>query len=350
MDSNHTRRNRRPRKRKERRKTPWSGAELLLFGLSLLLALDLTAGGLAPFVHGIKEARRNAAAAKANHQEYVTFFRDVFSPAVQEEEEAEQAFFVDTAQFAGDNGFAGQVYRLREQYPEQVKTILTYYEEAICTVKGEETTVGEAFPELAIPKRLIQLAAENQEALGFVANYPAVQQDAEAVQAMNPSGTSQVPLYIQWDQKWGYDIYGDGLLGYTGCAPTCLAMAAAYLTGEEVTPSQTAFYADSMGYYTPGSGSTWTLISEGSSHFGLNAQQLNVDEKQMAQALAQGKLIVCTVGPGDFTQRGHFILLTGYQDGSFTVNDPNSVQRSGQSWSYQRIEGQIKNLWSLSAK
>jgi predicted double-glycine peptidase len=54
------------------------------------------------------------------------------------------------------------------------------------------------------------------------------------------------------------------------------------------------------------------------------------------------------MGPGDFTTTGHYIVLTGYEDGEFTVNDPNSIQRSGERWSYDRISGQIRNLWAMS--
>lgn len=69
----------------------------------------------------------------------------------------------------------------------------------------------------------------------------------------------------------------------------------------------------------------------------------------MSSALEEGDLIICVLGPGDFTDSGHFILLTGYQDGAFTVNDPNSPLRSQQTWSYDTLSGQIKNLWALSS-
>lgn len=57
--------------------------------------------------------------------------------------------------------------------------------------------------------------------------------------------------------------YSGGLLGYTGCGPTNLAMVVLYLTGDKtVTPASVAEYAESAGYSVPGSGSSWTLISE----------------------------------------------------------------------------------------
>ena len=52
---------------------------------------------------------------------------------------------------------------------------------------------------------------------------------------------------------------------------------------------------------------------------------------------------------GDFTTTGHFIVLTGYEDGRITVNDPNSRKRSEKTWDFDTLQYQIKNLWSYTA-
>lgn len=50
---------------------------------------------------------------------------------------------------------------------------------------------------------------------------------------------------------------------------------------------------------------------------------------------------------GDFTTTGHYILLRGYDENGFFVNDPNRRQNSEKQWSYETLKGQIKNLWAL---
>lgn len=352
MTTNDTRSTepKRPLRRKNRRRAPWNGMELLLFAVSLLVAVSLTGSGLAPIIHAVNVAKRNAEDAKNNHQEYVTFFRDVVNHLSPEERQQQnKGLTVDIDQFASASGFAGQLYAMREE-SASVQTILTYYEKAVCSVKGRKTTVGEAFPDEAIPERLLELAVENHETIDFVADYPSKHKNGTASPMKNPS-TTKVPLYIQWDECWGYESYGDGLMAFTGCAPTCLSMAAVSLTGDSsITPDVVASYADGAGYYNVGSGSTWTLISEGCSEFGLVAEELHVEEGILSQVLAEGKLIICAMGPGDFARKGHYILLTGYEDGMFTVNDPNSLLRSAEKWSYQQLSGQIKNLWAVSKK
>ena len=34
----------------------------------------------------------------------------------------------------------------------------------------------------------------------------------------------KVPLFIQWDKRWGYEPYGTSDIGISGCGPTCMAM------------------------------------------------------------------------------------------------------------------------------
>ena len=52
--------------------------------------------------------------------------------------------------------------------------------------------------------------------------------------------------------------------------------------------------------------------------------------------------------PGDFTTSGHFIVLTGVENGKIRVNDPNSKVNSEKLWDYDRLESQINNLWAFS--
>ena len=46
-----------------------------------------------------------------------------------------------------------------------------------------------------------------------------------------------VPLLMQFDERWGYTEYGNGVCGVSGCGPTSLSMVAYYLTGNtQYTP------------------------------------------------------------------------------------------------------------------
>ena len=71
---------------------------------------------------------------------------------------------------------------------------------------------------------------------------------------------------------------------------------------------------------------------------------------EVRAALAAGKVVICSVRPGDFTTVGHFIVLAGLtDDGRVEVRDPNRAERSAQAWDLDRVLGQCANLWALSA-
>ena len=201
-----------------------------------------------------------------------------------------------------------------------------------------------------LPRALQDLWQKNPEARSFVEHYSTRGTQSAVIDLSQEAQSDTVPLLLQWDERWGYETYSGGLLGCTGCGPTCLSMAALSLTGNpDYSPKAVAEYATQAGYAVPGSGTAWALISEGSAHFGLTARELPLNESSMTSALEAGELIICVLGPGDFTDSGHFILLTGYADGAFSVNDPNSPLRSEETWTYDTLSGQIKNLWALSA-
>lgn len=198
------------------------------------------------------------------------------------------------------------------------------------------------------PEELLELAVRNPEALDFVVRYPR-EKDAQPAASVGAVERGTFPQLMQWDPRWGCAPYGDGLMALNGCGPTALSMVVCGLTGDgSVTPWTVARYADEAGYYVEGAGSKWELMSTGCQHFGLSARELPLDRFVMVRALEDGQPIVCSVGPGDFTTSGHFILLTGVEDGKFRVNDPNRRSNSEKLWDYDTLAPQIRNLWAYT--
>ena len=59
--------------------------------------------------------------------------------------------------------------------------------------------------------------------------------------------------------------------------------------------------------------------------------------------------MICSVGPGDFTTDGHFIVLVDTNpDGTVTLRDPNSPERTAQTWELDRVLNQCLNLWEMT--
>lgn len=196
------------------------------------------------------------------------------------------------------------------------------------------------------PESLIELLERNPETEDFVLQYPLRENQEPDLSGYD---RKRVPLFLQWDPMWGYERYGSDFLAVTGCGPTCLAMAGYYLTGSKnMNPRDIAVFAEDNGYYASGYGSSWTLISEGSTKLGLKAAELPLVKKKMTDALEAGRPVILAMGAGDFTTTGHYIVLIGLENGFFKVNDPNSRENSRKLWSYEQLEGQIRNIWEIS--
>ena len=199
------------------------------------------------------------------------------------------------------------------------------------------------------PAELVDLFLKNQETISYLIHYPA-RGDSQKADVKKEVEKGIIPLFIQWDERWGYESYGSGLIGWTGCGPTCLSMAVTGLTGHtKWTPDAVAKFSEKAGYYTSGAGTSWSLMSEGAEQLGVSSREISLSESGMQAELDRGNVIICSVGPGDFTTEGHYILIRGYDSSGFFVNDPNSRIRSGETWSFARLAPQIKNLWSVSA-
>ena len=71
------------------------------------------------------------------------------------------------------------------------------------------------------PQALRELVQKNPETLDFVYDYPINSTLTPEIDLSAEASGGTVPLLLQWDERWGYRSYGSGLIGYTGCGPTC---------------------------------------------------------------------------------------------------------------------------------
>lgn len=196
------------------------------------------------------------------------------------------------------------------------------------------------------PEELLDLLEKNPEAQEFVLNYPIRKDLDPEIDLTECLDSNDVPLLLQWDERWGYSQYAGELMGLSGCGPTCLSMVCLYLLDDaSYTPRYIAQFATENGYSVSGNGSSWTLISEGGEKLGLDVTEIPLDENRIIRNLEVGNPIICVMGPGFFTSTGHFIVMTGYEDGYVKVNDPNSPNRSEQTWKLTEVMEQIRNLW-----
>ena len=176
----------------------------------------------------------------------------------------------------------------------------------------KETKLDEILHSAKYPGQLKELAKKNDEAIDFIYEYPKEHSKKHDIDLTAEASQDTVPLLQQWDKRWGYEKYSGNYFAASGC-----------------------------------SGSAWNLISKGCRHYGVNAKSVRVNEDIFKEKLDEGNLIVVNVGPGDFTDNGHFMVITGYDDEGFTINDPNSIVKSNTHWQFERLGSQIRAAWRM---
>lgn len=157
-----------------------------------------------------------------------------------------------------------------------------------------------------------------------------------------------LPFLYQTDPAWSSVPYSTDTIGTAGCGPTCLSMVYIALTGRhDCDPAALAAFSESHGYLDDNL-TSWRLMSEGAAELGLVSHEVAADADLLRAELQAGHPVICSVRPGDFTTKGHFIVLAGIaENGEVVVHDPNSPTRSSQTWDLQRVLDQCRNLWSF---
>ncbi|MDE6182313.1 MAG: C39 family peptidase [Eubacteriales bacterium] len=170
-----------------------------------------------------------------------------------------------------------------------------------------------------------------------------------------------IPLFFQFDKRWGSHPYAGTTIKVAGCGPSALAMVVVGLTGDNsINPQTMADFSTSRGWAIKGAGSSWQLMTTGAKEFGLNAEQVSTSADSLVETLSQGKVMIVStcykgyktpngVSTGYFTNGGHFIVLTGLtEDGRIKVNDSWSDKKSNETFTPHFMQNEIKGAWAYS--
>lgn len=154
----------------------------------------------------------------------------------------------------------------------------------------------------------------------------------------------KTPYYLQWDNRWAYDELGQRNIGISGCGPTSTAMVLSRIKNDPtITPDKIS--KDAKNYMT-NEGISWNFFKDEAEKYELNTKEINLNEKEMIEALKKGPIIV-SVNRGYFTLFGHIFVIDSYKDGKFIVNDPNSIKNTMRPWTFDEISNQIAHMWQI---
>ena len=169
-----------------------------------------------------------------------------------------------------------------------------------------------------------------------------------------------VRYFSQCDPAWKTINYGDpgDTICSSGCGPTATAMIISTLKNDpSITPQVIAEWGANNGmiYYENGesTGSKTAIAPRAAAAWGLNTRVMNKSLSAVQQVFNDGGYVFINVGPGDFTDGGHFIILRGFDSsGKLLVSDPNDGQpgqgrylkKTQVAWDFDQVMSQTKGI------
>lgn len=166
---------------------------------------------------------------------------------------------------------------------------------------------------------------------------------AEAIDGGNSQFVDGFTVYNQCDPSWGSKPYGTTgkTICSSGCGPTAMAMIITALTGKRVTPPQTIAYANSIGMYIPGVGSSWDVAPRLAKHWNLKSEAIGKNKAKIESTLRSGGMVITSgTGPKPFTSAGHYIVIRAVTaEGKWKVGDSAHSDTSAKDWDPSFIMG-----------
>lgn len=168
--------------------------------------------------------------------------------------------------------------------------------------------------------------------------------------------TLNVVYYNQADYPG--EMIGGSTIQAAGCGPTAVAVCYSSLTGKKADVPKMCDQAYENGWYFTGQGCSHKVIPGLCDMYGLNCYGLGKDLEAVEKALRAGHPVVALMGPGDFTDNGHFVVLTRMVGkDKVKVADVGSRANTARTWSLKEVVSQGKDgaevggpFWEISKR
>ncbi len=189
----------------------------------------------------------------------------------------------------------------------------------------------------------------NESNFEIAYNYPFMKDNYKTM-SFTDEELSGAAIYMN-DQRW---IYEDFSIKTQGCAAVVITMANLYLNhNDEVDPVKVSNYAYEMGYSGLG-GINQVNVTDIIEHFGMTAEEHIFDkdngekitENELKTAVDTENAVVMVAVNGDTFGR-HALLIRGYDENKFYINDPASAEKTSMQWNFEVLKNEITRYWII---
>ena len=138
-----------------------------------------------------------------------------------------------------------------------------------------------------------------------------------------------------------------------------MAMIVNSFTEHTCQPPDMAAWAADNHYWSSGYGTKHEFIPESAAAFGLHAESFqDLTAEGVMSELKSGHILVALMGPGHFSDSGHFIIITDDWPGNqVRVADPARLERTQAAWDVQVVLDELLTtasaggpVWTITPK
>lgn len=208
----------------------------------------------------------------------------------------------------------------------------------------------------AYPQSILDVYYNNEDNLDFVYNYAFHGNDYASMTYTEEELQSEtVPALYMFDTRWGYETIGGDYIKKDGCGAVSLAMAylAVFHDGgaDPVTISRLAEENDCIGMF---GGIRARDIARLAELMGFAVTEHSYEEggelseEELQNALDTPGTVVLAAMSGE-TFGGHALIIRGYGEDGYYINDPASVENTETVWQFDVFKNELIRYYELSA-
>ena len=164
--------------------------------------------------------------------------------------------------------------------------------------------------------------------------------------------SAEIPAVYMEDPRW---VYEDPSIESQGCVAVALTMANLYLNhNSDADPIKIINYADEIGQFSLG-GIEQEGISDIIEHFGMTSEE-HIFDVENGERISESELksavdteeAVLMVGLRGETFGSHVLIVKGYDDNGFYINDPADPENTAVQWDFEVFENELVRYWVIT--
>lgn len=198
------------------------------------------------------------------------------------------------------------------------------------------------------------LYSDDEGDFNLAYNYPFLKDNYQNMSFTDEElNCEEVPALYMNDVRWGYEM--NGAVKEVGCAAVAITMANLYLNRNgDVDPVKILQYADEMGYYGFG-GIERKDVPDIIEHFGMTVEE-HVFEGENSEKITEAELksaadtegAVLIVAAKGATFGSHALIIRGYNENGFYINDPAHSEKTAKQWDFEVFENELVRYWVVT--